>query len=166
MLRLRGAEHATLRVVGYHLWGPVQRDACRRSANTRAQPGIRPSGCYTRTASLRASSRMQTSRPHPVLMSRKTASVPCSAIIRMGRPASIPTARPEERDEGLTADVGEEGRQASAHARRALLGARAERRPQVCAVQVHRAIGCVCVGARASRRRSAACCCLASCPRR
>jgi hypothetical protein len=62
------------------------------------------------------------------------------------------------------------GRQASrcrssCRAFRELPGARAERRAQVRAVCVHRAIGRVCVGSRASRRRSAACC-LASCPHR
>jgi hypothetical protein len=52
-LRLRGVEHATPpRVVGVHLWGPLQGDPCRQSADACVQPGLRPSGCHVRASSL------------------------------------------------------------------------------------------------------------------
>jgi hypothetical protein len=77
-LRLRGAEHATPpRVVGVHLWGPVQSDACRKSADAHTQPGIRHSGCHARTALVRAAlSRVQASRPLPSSSPAKSRAAP------------------------------------------------------------------------------------------
>jgi hypothetical protein len=90
------------------------------------------------------------------------ASVFSSAIAGARRTAPTPTARPAKGAEGLSADVGEEERQAGAgtgaagRASRELPDALAERCAHVRPVPVHLHIGRVSVGFQASWRRSAA----------